>query len=109
VTVRDGGGFVVQDTVDGAGGRRLTWHWLLADELWELEPGKGERQGCRSPLGTIRWHGVGGTRARLVRADPASAFGWRSRHYAAVEPAVSLLIEADAPGDVELVTEFVPR
>jgi len=33
----------------------------------------------------------------LVRADPDSTRGWRSRYYGHKEPAISVMLEADQP------------
>jgi len=109
VSPREAGGFVVRDRVTGAVGRTLLWQWRLADLPWKPVP-EGDRLEARSGEGghAVRWSGLAGCRSRLVRADQATAFGWWSPRYAAVEPACALLLEADASGDVELEVEFFP-
>ena len=106
VSIRAGGGFVVRDRVDGAAGRKLRWHWRLADAPWQLVGAMavvGEGNGKYS----IRWSGVPAAQTELVRADGVSAFGWISNHYGEVQPACSLVIEMKAAGNIEAVFEFI--
>lgn len=105
VAVREKG-FVVDDVVTGAAGRRLTWHWLLADEEWKIERMDDGRMNCESSLGRIRWAQPPGATSRLIRADQNSAYGWCSKYYGAVEPAVSLIIEMTGAAEVCMTTEF---
>lgn len=109
VSVRNAGGFSVCDRVSSVAGRKLVWHWRLADAPWRM----GEKNDSVEALGgglgySVRWSGLAGCRSRLFRADDNTAYGWWSPHYGSVEPAVSLVIEVEAGGDVELVTEFCP-
>jgi hypothetical protein len=43
-----------------------------------------------------------------VRADPASARGWWSRHYLAVEPAVSFELLFEVAENLAVATRFAP-
>ncbi|MDP2138580.1 MAG: heparinase II/III family protein [Candidatus Didemnitutus sp.] len=100
-----GAGFAVRDKVTGAAGRTLRWHWRLADLPWEM---KGQAGRVETLDYRVGWTGPANARSSLLRADEATARGWWSPYYGSVEPAVSLLIEMEASGDVELVTEFSP-
>ena len=106
VSQRPDGGFVVRDSVTGARGRRLTWHWRLSGLSWKMP--QSEVQSVTSDKAKIHWHGFEDVSARLVTADEKTAWGWRSTHYAAVTPVTALLIEIVAQDRVELITEFVP-
>ncbi len=106
VSRRPAGGFVVRDSVTGARGRRLTWHWRLSGESWEVSESEG--QSISSDRAKIRWHGVEDAKVLLVTADEKTALGWRSTHYAAVTPVTALLIDIVVQDRVELITEFVP-
>jgi hypothetical protein len=70
-------------------------HWLLNDYLFEhngnsillfLDDMKYKLQ-----VGML--NGDGGL--SIVRAEPASTRGWRSRYYGHKEPAISVMLEAD--------------
>lgn len=107
VAPRPEGGFVVRDRVTGAANHRLTWHWRLVDLSWQQKSDCLEvhAQDCSY---RISWTGPANIQSRLLRADTATAHGWWSPYYGAVEPAVALSLEVEATGDVELVTEFQP-
>ncbi len=71
--------------------------WLLSDYLFEhnrdsillsLEDMKYKVQ-----IGMLNGNGE----LSIVRADPNSTRGWRSRHYGHKEPAISVMLEADMP------------
>lgn len=110
VSVRPAGGFLVRDRVSGAAGRRIVWHWCLVDAPWRLnETANTVEVGTEDLSYSVRWSGLSDCRSKLLRADGESAYGWWSPHFGSVEPAVSLLIEWDADGDAELVTEFCPE
>ncbi len=110
VSPRPGGGFIVKDRVTGGAGRALCWHWRLSDAGWRMaESGDAVAAEVAGSPYSVRWHGVPGASARLMRADESSAYGWWSPHYGEAAPACSLLIETEAAGDVELVTEFQPQ
>jgi hypothetical protein len=56
----------------------------------------------------ISWAGLAKGRSRLLHADETTAYGWWSPYYGSAEPVAALLIEVEASGDIELVTEFRP-
>jgi hypothetical protein len=105
VRPRSEGGFVVQDCLTGVAGHRMRWHWRLADGDWALG-GSTVRLGGRAKGATMRWSGVDAAAVSLLRQDPASAGGWESRRYGSVTPAVSLVIEVDAPAGLTFTFEF---
>jgi hypothetical protein len=78
----------------------------LSDHPWELSE-TGENSIC-SCVAKIEWQSGTDETARLVRADRESAYGWQSKHYAAVEPTTALLIEMKGSKRDELITEFIP-
>ncbi len=102
--------FTVTDVIGTAQPTRIRVHWLLADADWRLD--KRNKQVTAIILGqsyAISWSSLTAeTAVSLVRADPASARGWRSRHYLAAEPAVSLELLFDANGLLEVNTQFQP-
>ena len=101
--------FAVHDRITGATGHKLTWHWRLADAPWQIGvDGQCVEVQTAEWSYAVRWSHLAGCRARLLRADESTAFGWWSPYYSAVEPACALLIETNATGDVELVTQFCP-
>lgn len=101
------GGFMVRDKVQGAAGHRLRWHWRLADAPWQQCE---ERLEVHSPDLDYRisWSGPAISRSWLLCADKTTAYGWWSPHYGSARPAVALLLEVEATGDFEMVTEFRP-
>lgn len=107
VFVGSGEAFTVRDRVTGADGRRLRWHWRLADGPWQQVAGGVEMDAGGGSF-RICWSGKVAVESRLVRAAPDSAWGWWSPHYGAVEPACSLLVEMVGESEVELTTEFIP-
>ncbi len=102
------GGFVVRDLVRGAAGHQLTWSWRLADLPWLLEQDSAVHVQASGRSYRIRWSGAPST-SRLMRADGTTAHGWWSPYYAEVQPAVALLLEVGATGDIEWTTEFLPE
>jgi len=80
-------------------------HWLLADfGVQELAPayglllqtktdGKPSDSRIKVQMGILDGNG----NFSLVRADPNSTRGWRSRYYGHKEPAISLMLEANQP------------
>lgn len=100
-----GAGFTVRDKVTGAAGHTLRWHWRLADLPWKMN---ASGNGVDTQTYRISWAGLPNGKSSLLRTDETTARGWWSPHYGAVAPASALLIEAEASGDMELVTEFSP-
>jgi asparagine synthase (glutamine-hydrolysing) len=89
--------WLVIDHLHGAQPHHYALHWLLNDFpyikngnsicLWP-ETGKYKVQ-----MGLME----GESTFSLVRADPNSTRGWRSRYYGHKEPAISAMLEADRP------------
>ena len=98
-------GFTVRDKVTGAAGFTLRWRWRLADTTWKMN---AQGNGVEGQNFRISWSGLPVSKSRLLRADQVTALGWWSPYYSEVEPAAALLIDAEAGGDIELVTEFYP-
>ena len=89
--------WLVVDHLDAKEAHRYSLHWLLNDVpfvenknslrlnygsgLYEVQTGLMEGQGMFS----------------VVRADPNSTRGWRSRYYGQKQPAISVLLEAEQP------------
>jgi len=96
---------VVDDRIDGASGRRLTWHWLLTDRAWKMTSDQVEASDHHGRY-RIRWHSNRPVRVSLLRADRSSAYGWWSPFYGEAEPACSLLIKTEADDDVQCETRF---
>lgn len=71
-------------------------HWLLADLPFEQKQDSVvlslDDMKYKLQVGMIE-----GGNFSLVRADPNSTRGWRSRYYGHKEPAISLMLEADQP------------
>ncbi|MBA4135869.1 MAG: hypothetical protein C0518_00975 [Opitutus sp.] len=99
--------FVVEDHIIGAKARGVQWHWRLAERPWCLdEEGRQVSFSSGEKSFRIAWQADVTVTARLVRADAATAHGWWSPHYGEVEPACSLLFEAEGAGLVNLTTTF---
>lgn len=80
-------------------------HWLLPDSgVQELAPAHGlllQTKTDGNPSDSrikIQMGMLGGDgNFSLIRADPNSTRGWRSRYYGHKEPAISLMLEATQP------------
>ncbi|HSM72014.1 MAG TPA: heparinase II/III family protein, partial [Anaerolineales bacterium] len=88
--------WLVIDKLIASESHQYALHWLLNDYLFEhngdsillsLEEMKYKLQ-----VGRLNGNGE----LSIVRADPESTRGWRSRYYGHKEPAISVLLEADA-------------
>jgi asparagine synthase (glutamine-hydrolysing) len=89
--------WLVVDHLDAAKAHHYALHWLLNDSPYEegenslllsLESAK-----CRIQVGVVD----GKSAFSIVRGDPNSTRGWRSRYYGDKEPAISVLLETDQP------------
>jgi asparagine synthase (glutamine-hydrolysing) len=89
--------WLVVDHVTGKQSHHYALHWLLNDAPYEqranslllsLDAGSYKMQ-----VGLVD----GRSPVSIVRADPASTRGWRSRYYGDKEPAISVLLETDRP------------
>ncbi len=104
------GVFLVSDQVTLRQPGRVRLHWLLADLDWQLD---AAAQTITTQVDgrnfVISWDSrISAFSASLVRADPASARGWWSRHYLAVEPAVSFELLFEVTDQLEVATRFAP-
>ena len=106
VMALEGDRWLVIDRLAASGPHHYALHWLLADGeygiqklasgfgLW-LKPSTSELVDSKF---NIQMGLVGGKgEFSIVRADPNSTRGWRSRYYAHKEPAISVQLEADQP------------
>jgi hypothetical protein len=103
--------FLIRDHVTLRAPTRVRLHWLLADADWQLDA--NARTVTAKFTGVnyiISWDSnLAPISARLVCADPASARGWWSRHYLAVEPAVSFELLFDVADKLQVATRFAPE
>ena len=87
--------WLVLDDLEANEPHRYTLHWLLSDvSFTQNKNSLLLNYGTRIyKIQTGLTNGEG--KLTILRADPDSAYGWRSRYYAHKEPAISLLLEAD--------------
>ncbi len=99
--------WLIVDHLGGSRTHHYALHWLLCDleyGVQELAPGKFRvaldildsmlsDSRIAVQIGLIEGQG----HFSVVRADPASTRGWRSRYYADKEPALSVMLEAEQP------------
>jgi asparagine synthase (glutamine-hydrolysing) len=93
----EGDRWLVIDDLVASESHHYALHWLLNDFLFEhngnsillsLESMKYKMQ-----VGMVNGNGD----LSVVRADPASTRGWRSRYYGHKEPAISAMLESTQP------------
>ncbi|MBI3153574.1 MAG: alginate lyase family protein [Chloroflexi bacterium] len=102
----EGDRWLVVDDLEANEPHQYTLHWLLSDGEYgvqELAPayevfinypnGKPFDSKIKIQTGLVD----GEAKFSIVRADPNSTRGWRSRYYGHKEPAISLLLEANQP------------
>lgn len=106
VARRKGGGFRVSDVITGTAGRKLRWHWRLVDAEWSAGADDSVRATLESGIVEISWRANAPLQRQMLRADVATAAGWQSRRYGAVEPAVSLVLTTPGVTRVEVIFEF---
>jgi hypothetical protein len=72
-------------------------HWLLTDYPFEQKDNlvllSLDGMKYQMQVGIVEGNGD----FSLIRADPTSTRGWRSRYYGHKEPAISVMLEADRP------------
>ncbi|HTB63821.1 MAG TPA: heparinase II/III family protein [Opitutales bacterium] len=104
------GVFVVRDQITLRTPTRIRLHWLLTDADWTLDSAaRTVTAQFNDENYVISWESnLPAVSANLVRADPACARGWWSRHYLAVEPAVSFELLFDVADKLEVSTTFTP-
>jgi hypothetical protein len=112
VLALDGDRWLILDHLIARQPHHYALHWLLNDfGIQKLASGrldsklsdsKGEHNSFILPLGTMNLQmqiGMleGKPSLSIVRGDPHSTRGWRSRYYGYKEPAVSVMLETDQP------------
>ena len=89
--------WLVVDHLDAAKTHHYALHWLFND--FPYEEGENalllslDSAKCKVQFGVV----TGGSAFSIVRGDPGSTRGWRSRYYGDKEPAISVLLETDQP------------
>jgi len=91
----EGDRWLVVDHLDSNEPHQYTLHWLLNDVPFTERKNsihlKYESSVYKVQTGLLS----GESKFSIVRADPNSTHGWRSRYYGHKEPAISLLLEAN--------------
>jgi asparagine synthase (glutamine-hydrolysing) len=98
--------WLVVDHLTASKSHHYSLHWLLTDSdygVQELAPATGlwiqpsdsklSDSKVLIQIGMLRGNG----NFSIVRADPASTRGWRSKYYGEKEPAISVMLETDQP------------
>ena len=105
VMALEGDRWLVIDQLTANETHHYALHWLLADfEVQELAPahglllqtktdGKPSDSRIKIQMGMLDGNG----KLSIVRADPNSTRGWRSRYYSHKEPAISIQLDATQP------------
>jgi asparagine synthase (glutamine-hydrolysing) len=95
VMMLDDDRWLVMDNLTANKPHHYALHWLLADAPFEQEENSVllsfNEMKYKIQTGSLAGNG----NFSLVRADPESTRGWRSRYYARKEPAISLQLEAN--------------
>ena len=89
--------WLVIDKLSADESHHYALHWLLNDYLFEhigdsILLSLEEEMKYKLQVGMLNEKGE----LSIVRADPESARGWRSRYYGHKEPVISVMLEADA-------------
>jgi len=102
--------FTVTDKITVRQPRSVRLRWLLADADWKLdEAARTVTAKFDTENYTISWVGpIPVNAVSLIRAEVGTARGWWSRHYLAVEPAVSLELLFDVEKELVVTTRFAP-
>jgi asparagine synthase (glutamine-hydrolysing) len=89
--------WLVVDHLNGKQSHYYALHWLLADFPYEHQESllllSIDSIKYKVHVGLVE----GKSAFSIVRADPNSTRGWRSRYYGDKEPAISILLETDQP------------
>jgi len=93
----EGDRWLVVDNLSANESHHYALHWLLNDYLF-VHNGNSilltlEDMKYKLQVGMLN----GNNDLSIVRADPESTRGWRSRYYGHKEPAISVMLEADQP------------
>lgn len=97
VMALEGDRWLVMDELNAKEAHHYALHWLLNDFPFEWKDNSvllsvnGMKYKAQVGLAD------GKAKFTILRADPNSAYGWRSRYYSHKEPAISLLLEANLP------------
>ncbi|MBN8581400.1 MAG: alginate lyase family protein [Anaerolineae bacterium] len=95
VMALEGDRWLVIDDLEENVPHRYTLHWLLNDVPFTQNKNslllKYEASTYKIETGLLSGEG----KLSILRADPNSTYGWRSRYYGHKEPAISLLLEAN--------------
>jgi hypothetical protein len=90
--------WLVVDHLHGRQNHHYALHWLLNDFPYEQQASSVilalRSLKCKIHFGLLK----GIFTFSVVRGDPNSTRGWRSRYYGDKEPAISVLLETDQPG-----------
>ena len=100
--------WLVIDNLIASESHNYKLHWLLADGEYGmqklasangliLQPTQADSKLSDSKINIQMGMLEGDGKFSIVRADPASTRGWRSRYYGHKEPAISVMLEADLP------------
>jgi len=89
--------WLIVDHLTGKQQHHYALHWLLCDAPYKREENtillSIDSTPCRVHLGLLDGNSV----FSIMRTDPASTRGWRSRYYGDREPAISTMLEANQP------------
>ena len=89
----EGDRWLVIDNLGANDSHHYTLHWLLNDVPFTQKENSllmnYEASTYKIQTGLLNGDG----KFTILRADPNSTYGWRSRYYAHKEPAISLLLE----------------
>jgi asparagine synthase (glutamine-hydrolysing) len=93
----EGDRWLVIDHLFAKESRHYALHWLLGDVPFEQKENSVELQsnGMKYKIRVGMKEGNG--KFSIVRADPNSTRGWRSRYYGHKEPALSVMLETNQP------------
>ncbi|MBE7535915.1 MAG: alginate lyase family protein [Anaerolineales bacterium] len=93
----EGDRWLVIDNLNANKPRHFALHWLLADLPFEQKENllllSLDETKYKVQVGMMEGKG----NYSLLRADPTSTRGWRSRYYGHKEPAISVMLEANQP------------
>lgn len=97
VMALEGNRWLVIDDLEAKKPHHYALHWLLSDAPFTQNNNSlhlnYEASTYKIQTGLLNGEG----KFTILRADPNSTYGWRSRYYAHKEPAISLLLEAHQP------------
>jgi asparagine synthase (glutamine-hydrolysing) len=93
----EGDRWLVVDNLIANESHNYKLHWLLNDFPFEQKENlvllSLDEMKYKVQVGILNGNG----KFSIVRADPNSTRGWRSRYYGHIEPAISLMLETDLP------------